>query len=398
MLLLCWTPRAGSAAAVASRNAALTGSEATAARYRVPRLSRVHRGARAALRLVRCRIRRRPREIAIFTLAMSLLVASVVASIIRPTALLPIVDTVPVGGEPNDIGVNPVTGRVYVANLGSDSVTVLDGAHGRIVASVPVRRMPIAVGVNATTNRVYVANSGDASVSILDGRDNRVLATVPVGSSPRGIAVDLARNRVYVASAVGDRVWVIDGATNAVLDRIAVGPLPEGIALDPGAQRLYATSFLGHSVTIVDTGGGRVLGTVRVGAAPRGAGVDLGSHRVYVANYDDGTVSVLDGITGLSVATLVIGGHPVAVAVEPVSHRVYVTRTGLSLHELLYAHATPSHLDEGQLAVLDGPSGTVVLVRSVGQDPRGVAVDPATYRVYVANSASNSVSILQDQA
>ena len=56
------------------------------------------------------------------------------------------------------MAVNPVTNKIYVANIDSNNVTVIDGATN---ATTTVRRdpAPYAVAVNPVTNKIYVANS-----------------------------------------------------------------------------------------------------------------------------------------------------------------------------------------------------------------------------------------------
>src|SRR3972149_2195194 len=111
-----------------------------------------------------------------------------------------VIATVPVGFSPEGVGVNPTTDRVYVSNVLSATVSVIDGATNTVIATVPVGRLPWAVGVNPTTGRVYVANRLDDTVSVVDGATNAVIATVPVGADPRAVGVNPTTNRVYVAN------------------------------------------------------------------------------------------------------------------------------------------------------------------------------------------------------
>src|SRR5258706_201998 len=69
-----------------------------------------------------------------------------------------------------------------------------------VIATVPVGSGPDGVGVNATTNRIYVANFGGSSVSVIDGATNTVFATVGVGNNPEGVSVNETTNRIYVAN------------------------------------------------------------------------------------------------------------------------------------------------------------------------------------------------------
>ncbi len=59
-------------------------------------------------------------------------------------------------------------GRVIVANPDTDSVSVLDARSGRVVRHISVGHAPQTVAVDEQTARIFVANAGDNTVSVLD--------------------------------------------------------------------------------------------------------------------------------------------------------------------------------------------------------------------------------------
>ena len=128
------------------------------------------------------------------------------------------VTSVATGQIPCAVAVDAVAKRVYVANYGSDSVTVIDAASDaaseKVIATVQVGNHPQAVAVDSGAHRAYVANTRDDSVSVIDGTLNRVIATVKTGKAPYAIAVDREMHRAYVATMAGG-VTVIDGRTLA---------------------------------------------------------------------------------------------------------------------------------------------------------------------------------------
>ena len=52
-------------------------------------------------------------------------------------------------------------------------------------STIPVGSGPRSVAVNPSTNTVYVANAGSNTVSVIDGSTGTVASTISVGSSPR---------------------------------------------------------------------------------------------------------------------------------------------------------------------------------------------------------------------
>ena len=125
-----------------------------------------------------------------------------------------------VGVYPQFLAVDDRTHTVYVANSGSDSVSVIDGRDIESAHRIPVGPQPFTVAFNARTGSLYVTDLGAHTISVIDGsRCNatdvsgcrRRPATVNVGETPGGIAVDAGTNTIYVTGKSTNDVLVVDG-------------------------------------------------------------------------------------------------------------------------------------------------------------------------------------------
>src|SRR5260370_2769291 len=81
-------------------------------------------------------------------------------------------------------GVSPDGGKLYVANLDGNSVSVADTATNTVTTTIPVGSGPQGVAVTPDGSEVYVANYGDNTVSAIATATNLVTATVAVGNGP----------------------------------------------------------------------------------------------------------------------------------------------------------------------------------------------------------------------
>ncbi len=100
---------------------------------------------------------------------------------------------------------------------------MIDGATNA-TSTVAAGTSPAAVAVNPVTNKIYVANVNSANVTVIDGATNAT-STVVGWPSPRAVAVNPVTNKIYVASGQGG-VMVITPAptnTNAMTTVISVG-------------------------------------------------------------------------------------------------------------------------------------------------------------------------------
>src|SRR5919202_3947952 len=118
-------------------------------------------------------------------LAMLLVVVSgaVAGGRLPPT---PLVRTIAVGHMPSAMAVDTRRGRVFVANEGANSVSVLDVRTGAVLATTDVGLAPTALAVDETAGRVVVLTTGAAltshdSVSVLDAGSGRLLRTLDAG-------------------------------------------------------------------------------------------------------------------------------------------------------------------------------------------------------------------------
>ncbi|MET7622535.1 YncE family protein, partial [Streptomyces sp. NPDC005408] len=80
---------------------------------------------------------------------------------------------------------------------------------------------------------VYVANIGSNSVSVISTRTHGVTDTIEVGAGPNGLAVSPDGSHVYVSEFDADRVSVIDTAAARVTGTVPVGDGSTGVAVTP---------------------------------------------------------------------------------------------------------------------------------------------------------------------
>jgi YVTN family beta-propeller protein len=70
--------------------------------------------------------------------------------------------------------------------------------HHTVIATIPVGNTPVGVGINPKTNLIYVSNLNSGNVSVIDGYANSVIDFISVGNSPRGIGVNVSSQKIRV--------------------------------------------------------------------------------------------------------------------------------------------------------------------------------------------------------
>src|SRR5229473_1695827 len=110
--------------------------------------------------------------------------------------------------------------RLFIAELGNDSVGIVDLASQKLLRTIPGMKEPQGVGYVPSTDTLYVANAGDGSVRLFEGSDFAARERIELGSDADNIRVDAAASRVFIGYGDG-ALAVIDPAT-----RSKVGDVP----------------------------------------------------------------------------------------------------------------------------------------------------------------------------
>jgi DNA-binding beta-propeller fold protein YncE len=108
-----------------------------------------------------------------------------------------------VNGRIDHLAINAKRQRLFVAELGNDSLGVVDLAAQRLLQRVSGLSEPQGVGYEPITDTVYVANARDGSVRVFRGEDLSPAGRIELGDDADNIRVDQARRRVLVGYGKG---------------------------------------------------------------------------------------------------------------------------------------------------------------------------------------------------
>jgi YVTN family beta-propeller protein len=186
------------------------------------------------------------------------------------------------------VGVN---GNLYIANGGSNDVTVIPSIANVANAAVPVGTQPVAIaGVSGGTgpgaDKIYVANHGSNNVTVFSVIDNSFIKTIAVGSQPIWAVMSTDTSAVYIVNQGDGTVSVIDTGIDSVITTIPVGASPNFAFFDPHLKRVYVTSTGSSTLSVIK---GDTI-NLALGIVPtKIADVTLSGAAVSVTALSDGT-------------------------------------------------------------------------------------------------------------
>jgi YVTN family beta-propeller protein len=231
--------------------------------------------------------------------------------------------------------VNYLTNQVYVAgcnylqNPSPCTVTVIDGKTNTVTATIAVTSDPglglTGITVNPIDGRVYVANGNDNVIDVINGKTNKLISSIDLqGNSPASIAINPILDRLYVPYG-SNLTAVVNLLQGKVVSTTTYGSTTVGAAVNIVTGKVYVTDDeVGPSMTGVLNFNGAVAASVAVGDSPLGVDVDPITNLAFVASSAVDEVSVIDGKTNTikSVVTSVPASY---LAVNYLTQKLYVS-------------------------------------------------------------------------
>ena len=329
-------------------------------------------------------------------------------------------------GQPYSLAVNRTTGDIYVPEIG-------DSTPRRYVAVYDkngVFKQEFRLGNSSAENSDYyawIATDDAGLLYVLDSHywnttsdlprvmvyDPKTVTsgivkfvrswTVPVpagGGVPRmyGIDIDDQNGRVYVSDAFNNRAyaWTLTGTKVLEFGNGIVGTDARGVTVDESRDRVYVTDGTGDHVSVFNRAGSflGVIGSRGNGPgqlqAPRQTTVGPGGN-LWVAEYSNMRFQAFDPVTWQSVA---VRPDPARYAQLGHFSQVLDVDVNQATGKIWTVDANTMRVQEfnpdGSLSRAWGHRGG----DAYGFDyPRGLAVDPASGNVWIANQRAHDVLV-----
>jgi hypothetical protein len=230
-----------------------------------------------------------------------------------------------VSGRIDHLGIDVNRQRLLVAELGNNSLGVVDLAAGKVLRRITGLSEPQGVAYVPFADSVFVANAGDGSVRVLRGEDLTPVGRIELGDDADNVRVDTARKRVLVGYGKG-ALAVIDPVSLSKTADIRLKAHPEGFQIDETGTRVFVNVPDAREIVVADlaVGSTRSLPTQGVGANFPMA-IEGEAHQVLVVFRSPPTLMALSSQDGHVVAKAETCGDADDVFVDHKRRRVYVS-------------------------------------------------------------------------
>ena len=322
--------------------------------------------------------------------------------------------------------------RIYVPNLRSDDVYVIDPAKMAVVDRFKVGENPQHVVPSWDLKTLWVTNNGvnhtDGSLTAIDPKTARPRATIPVedpynlyftpdGRSaivvaerlkrldfrdPESMALQQSlpapgcsginhadfsidgRYAIFTCEFRGNRLIKVDTVSHQVLGQLDLshGGMPQDIRISPDGKLFYVADMMADGVFLVDGDSFKEVGFVPTGIGPHGLNPSRDGTKLYVTNrgahgpsghrHEPGSAAVIDFATRTVIATWPIpgGGSPDMGNVSADGKKLWLSGR---YDDVVYA--------------IDTDTGAVTSI-PVGHEPHGLTVWPQPGRYSLGHTGN----------
>jgi len=273
------------------------------------------------------------------------------------------------------------TGRLYIAHLGSDLMTVFDVNKQTAVGDVKDLKRVHGVLAVPELHRVYASATGTNELAVIDEQSLSIVARVPAGDYPDGIAYAAKANKIYVSDLHGKTDTVIDAKTNQRVTTIPLGGGAGNSQYDSVSERVFVTVDGKEELAEIDPNTDQIVARYPLSGCKGSHGllIDSEHHLAFAACEDNSKLVVFDLQTKKATATLSVGADPDVLAFDEGLQRLYVSAESGIITVFDERERGLEKVGEGLLA----------------PNAHSVAVDPSTHRVYFPLQNVNGKPVLR---
>ncbi|MBV9531976.1 MAG: YncE family protein [Bradyrhizobium sp.] len=228
--------------------------------------------------------------------------------------------------------------------------------------------------VDSNRNRLLAAHEKDGTSDFIDLGQRSLIARVKIGSAV-DTAMDAESKFYYVSVQEDARVAVLDATTLKEINSIKTAGPTDAIIYEPKNRRVYVTHDDGADVWVIDPQAAKVIATIAIPGAPEFMVYDPSSDRIYLNIKTRNVVAVIDPAANKVIAQwpTAPASLPHGLALDPASHRLYSAGAN------------------GKLVAIDTASGAAAGSVDIAPKVDQIALDSAGGLLYCAGTGKMSV-------
>jgi len=286
---------------------------------------------------------------------------------------------IPVGRNPVAVAASPVSNEVYVVNSGAaggqGSLSVIGTEKNAVETTIPLQRDPLSVDLDADGAYAYVANAGSNSISVVDLKARREVAEIGAGEEPVSARISPDGKTLVVANRRGNSVSVVDAVERKVRAVFDGCPGAADVSILPDSSKVFVACSGGHQIMAIALADSkfnpgqpdRLEALLDVGRAPVHLALKPDGGELFVSNSASDSISEVVTSTDDVGGAYLMGDEPVRGLVSSDNSLLYVANfrsqyvTAYSVED--GRRLSPSiHVGDGPVAMAFSSNGFLIFV------------------------------------
>jgi len=157
----------------------------------------------------------------------------------------------------------------YVTLQNSNALVAVEAASARVLWREPTGETPAGV-VMSPAGELLVANMGEDTVSVIDPATGGTIRRVRTGAGAHNLFLSPDRLFFYVTNRVAGSITALDAKSLTVLAHFRAPGAPDCLDFSPDGRQLWFTQRVGNRVGVIDVETGALVAQIRVGRSPHG--------------------------------------------------------------------------------------------------------------------------------
>jgi hypothetical protein len=203
-----------------------------------------------------------------------------------------------VKGRLDHLAIDLRRGRLFLAELGNNSLAVIDLRAGKLIQRVAGLSEPQGVAYAPKTDHLFIANGGTGVVQMRNGDDLALVREIALGEDADNIRLD-GPDHVIVGYG-GGALAVLDSASGDKIADIPLAAHPEAFLPEPGGEPIFVNEPRALRTAVIARASGQE--TARWGAPGAAANfpmaLDDNGKRLFVAYRMPALIAAFDTGSG----------------------------------------------------------------------------------------------------
>jgi YVTN family beta-propeller protein len=270
-----------------------------------------------------------------------------------------------------------LSGVMYVQNMNSNSISVIDLATNTVLRNITVDGTLQNIKLSEDQQALYIITTSrdSGTIYLLNTTSNEIM-NERISTRVSFQDAVLFNDILYLSDTIGGKLLVMN-SNGTLMQEINVGSRPQFIEVRPDGQVLYVARS-GGSISVVDLEQNMVITEIDSGNVPHDLSFDNNGAKLFVVNAENDTLTVIDSQKHEIIKTIPVGDNPIYVALNPDETIAYVT-----------------NMASNTVSMVDTQLFEVVNEIPVSNGPYGIAFSAdGGDQAYISKLSGNDISII----